>query len=157
MIKRVGGVGDFFQLPPVIRKRREDRLFKEDVYAFESSAWDRLKFKPIILEEVKRTNNLEFVKILTKVREGICDLEVKEYLNSLKSNELPKEIEPTYLFGRNAEADSMNRHKLNLLNGEEALFSKGRDITLYPHDFDMLELNSETLEPEIVVTVRTLY
>jgi len=211
-------VGDFFQLPPVIRKRREDRLFKEDVYAFESSAWDRLKFKPIILEEVKRTNNLEFVKILTKVREGICDLEVKEYLNSLKSNELPKEIEPTYLFGRNAEADSMNRHKLNLLNGEEALFfrdvtmhkkvhekrfeswakslpiletlhvkvgapviftinqwgkfvngqrgvivdfgddyiiirSKGRDITLYPHDFDMLELNSETLEPEIVVTV----
>jgi len=211
-------VGDFFQLPPVIRKRSEDRLFKEDVYAFESSAWDRLEFKPVILEEVKRTNNLEFVKILTKVREGICDLEVKEYLSRLKTNEIPKEIEPTYLFGRNAEADSMNRHKLSLLNGEEALFfrdvtmhkkvhekrfeswakslpildtlhvkvgapviftinqwgkfvngqrgvivdfgddyitvrSKGRDITLYPQDFDMLELNSETLESEIVVTV----
>ena len=216
---RVMVVGDFYQLPPVMRKNEsENRLFKEEVYAFESSAWDRFDFKPIILQEVKRTSNLEFIKILTKIREGICDSEVKLYLMQLKNNELPKEIEPTYLFGRNAEADSMNRHKLSLLDGEEALFfcdiqkhkkindkrleswrkslpvldtlhvkigapviftinqwgkfvngqrgvvvgfgddyitirTKGRDITLYPHDFDMLELNSETLEPEIALTL----
>jgi len=212
-------VGDFYQLPPVMRKNEsENILFKEEVYAFESSAWDRFDFKPIILQEVKRTSNLEFINILKKIREGVCDSEVKSYLTQLKGSKLPKEIESTYLFGRNAEADSMNRDKLSLLDGEEALFfcniqkhkninekrmeswrrslpvldtlhikigapiiftinqwgkfvngqrgvvvdfgddyiiirTKGRDITLYAHDFDMLELNSQTLEPETVLTL----
>jgi len=212
-------VGDFYQLPPVTKSSKESNsLFKEEIYAFESTAWDRLNFKAVILKEVKRTSSFEFIDILTKVRKGICDLSVKEFLNGLRQREFPKDIEPTYLFGRNAEADSMNREKLRKLDGEEALYfwnvqkyksvndkrlqswskslpvleslhikvgapviftinqwgkfvngqrgvvvelgedyiivrSKGRDINVSVHDFEMLELNSDTLEPEVVATI----
>jgi len=212
-------VGDFYQLPPVTKRFKEsNNLFKEEIYAFESSSWGRLNFKAVILKEVKRTSSLEFIDILTKVRKGFCDLSVKEFLSNLRKKEFPKEIEPTYLFGRNAEADSMNREKLHKLDGEEALYfwniqkqksvndkrlqswskslpvleslhikvgapviftinqwgkfvngqrgvvvelgedyivvrSKGRDINVSAHDFEMLELNSDTLESEVVATI----
>ncbi len=211
-------VGDFYQLPPVKRQEFKNSLFKEEVYAFESWAWERFNFKNVILTEVKRTTDLEFINILSKIREGVCDLEVKRYLSSLLDNNLPKDIEPTYLFGRNIEADSMNREKLYKLDGQEALYfwsmtthkrihekrleswsnslpvvkslhlkvgapviftvnswgkfvngqrgvvvelgedyivvrSNSRDITVTVHEFEMLELNSDTLEPEVVATV----
>ncbi len=211
-------VGDFYQLPPVIKQNSENSLFKEEVYAFESSAWEKFGFTSVILQEVKRTSDLEFINILSKIRVGVCDLEVKEYLNSLMHKKLPPEIEPTYLFGRNAEANDMNREKLSKLNGQEAIYfadtikhkrvhekrleswfnslpilnalhikvgapviftvnqwgkfvngqrgvvvelgedyitvrSKGRNITVTQADFDMLVLNSETLEAGSVATV----
>ena len=212
-------VGDFYQLPPVNKNSTtNDKLFKEEVYAFESSAWLRFDFKPIILKEVKRTSDYEFIDILSKIRVGECSLEVKNYLTKLLDNKMPNGIEPTYLFGRNAQADSMNREKLSKLDGEEALYfwnilnhknihekrletwskslpvldclhikvgapiiftvnqwgkyvngqrgvivaideeeitvrSNGRDIVIEQHDFEMTELNSDTLEPEVVATI----
>ena len=212
-------VGDFYQLPPVTKNSSSnDKLFKEEIYAFESSAWLRFDFEPVILKEVKRTSDYEFIDILAKIRKGDCSLEVKSYLTKLIDNTLPKEIEPTYLFGKNIQADSMNREKLFKLDGQEALYfwnianhknvhekrldtwskslpvldclhikvgapviftvnqwgkyvngqrgvvvsmdeedivvrSNGRDITIAQHDFEMTELNSETLEPEVVATI----
>ncbi len=211
-------VGDFYQLPPIKKSNNKDRLFKEEIYAFESSAWLRLDFKPIVLDEVKRTSDANFIDILSKVREGVCDSEVKSYLSSLRDTNFPKDIEPTYLFGRNAEVEEMNMQKLNKLNGEEALFfwnikkikdiddrrvetwskalpvinslhlkvgapviftinkwgkfvngqrgvvvsfdddsitirSKGKDIKVYEHDFELLELDSDTLESKPVATL----
>ena len=212
-------VGDFYQLPPVTKSSsRNDKLFKEEVYAFESSAWLRFDFEPVILKEVKRTSDYEFIDILSKIRKGDCSLEVKSYLTKLIDNTLPKEIEPTYLFGKNIQADSMNREKLFKLDGQEALYfwnvinhknvhekrldtwskslpvldclhikvgapviftvnqwgkyvngqrgvvvqmdednivvrSNGRDITIAQHDFEMTELNSDTLEPEVVASI----
>jgi len=212
-------VGDFYQLPPVTKNSSSnDKLFKEEIYAFESSAWLRFDFEPIILKEVKRTSDYEFIDILAKIRKGDCSLEVKSYLTKLIDNSLPKEIEPTYLFGKNIQADSMNREKLFKLDGQEALYfwnitnhknvhekrldtwskslpvldclhikvgapviftvnqwgkyvngqrgvivsmdeedivvrSNGRDITITQHDFEMTELNSDALEPEVVATI----
>jgi len=211
-------VGDFYQLPPVNRQESKNSLFKDEIYAFESSAWDRFNFKNVILTEVKRTTDYEFINILSKIRKGECDLEVKSYLLSLLENDLAQDLEPTYLFGRNMEADSMNREKLYKLNGQEALYfsniilhkkihekrveswsnslpivkslhlkvgapviftvnswgkyvngqrgvvvefgedyiivrSNGRNITVTTHDFEMLELNSDTLEAEVVATI----
>lgn len=211
-------VGDFYQLPPVNKTESQDSLFSQEIYAFESSSWDRFAFKNILLSDVKRTANKEFIKILSKIRVGICDIEVKEYLNSLLEQKLPKDIEPTYLFGRNDQAQSMNREKLYKLDGEEALYfwnldtfknihpkrleawsnslpvvknlhlkvgapviftinnwgrfvngqrgvvvelgedyiivrSNGRNITVGKHDFEMIELNSDTLEPEVIAVI----
>ena len=212
-------VGDFYQLPPVKKSSNSsNRLFKDEVYAFESSAWNRLEFKPVILEDVKRTSDREFIDILSKIRKGVCSKDVKEYLERLRVNSFPKDIEPTYLFGRNAEAEEMNMSKLSKLAGEEALFfwsikkfkdiddkrieswskalpvinslhlkvgapviftvnkwgkyvngqrgvvvefddesilvrSKGRDIRVDEHDFELLELDSDTLESKPVATL----
>ena len=210
-------VGDFYQLPPVIKKTEDKSLFKDDVYAFESSYWDRFEFKNVILNEIKRTNDLEFANILSKIRVGECDLEVKKYLNSLLNRDIPDILEPTYLFGTNAQANDMNREKLYRLDGQEALYfayinanrgvnekrleswvkslpvvetlhlkvgapviftvnswgrfvngqrgvvlelgedyilvrTKGRDISVGVHTFEMLEIDSSTLEPKVIAT-----
>jgi len=211
-------VGDFYQLPPIKKTSSENRLFKEEVYAFESTAWHKFNFKSVILNEVKRTNDKEFIKILSKIRVGICDIEVKSYLESLRRVEFRSSNEPTYLFGRNVEVEETNREKLALVKGDEALFfwnieklkkvddrkienwskslpvisslhlkvgapviftinkwgkfvngqkgvivafgddhivvnSNGKDIRVYMHDFELLELNSHTLEANAIVTL----
>ena len=210
-------VGDFYQLPPVIKQSKESKLFREPIYAFESSAWKSFNFKPFILEEVKRTSSQEFINILSKIRKGVCDKEVQDYLIKLKENTL-QNSDPTYLFGRNEEANSMNKQKLSLLSSDEnyyfwnlekesfanekrvlswskalpilevlhlkvgakVIFSvnnwgkfvngqrgivkevaneyivvttQGRDITVYPHDFELNELDLTTLEPKVIATI----
>ena len=211
-------VGDFYQLPPIAKNEDKNRLFREDIYAFESSAWNKFEFKSIILNDVKRTNNKEFINILEQIRKGVCSNEVVEYLTNLQKTSFIEEIEPTYLFGRNYEVEQRNMQKLDMLDSSEALFfwsitkkkeiddrrlnswsktlpivemlhlkvgapiiftvnkwgkfvngqrgvvvafdedsiivrSKGRDIRVYEHDFELLELDSNTLETKVVATI----
>ncbi len=211
-------VGDFYQLPPIKKSKDDNKLFKEEIYAFESSAWYKLNFNSIILNDVKRTNDKEFIDILSKIRVGECSSDVKSYLQKLRGTDFTKGMEPTYLFGRNAEVEEMNREKLALVKGDEALFfwninkikelddkrieswskslpiinslhlkvgapviftinkwgkfvngqrgivvgfeddcvvveSAGKDIKVYEHDFELLELDSDTLESKVVVTL----
>ncbi len=211
-------VGDFYQLPPIVKHQRGDSLFKESFYAFESSAWSMFKFKPIILEEIKRTKDREFAEILSFIRRGEVTIEVREYLNMLLKNNFRAQLDPTYLFGCNREVEQMNREKLALIDADEALYfwqieklrfindnridswskalpvveslhlkigapviftvnkwgkfvngqrgvvvgleadhivvrSEERDITLYRHDFELTELNKESLESEAVAVL----
>ena len=111
-------VGDFFQLPPVNNKNSFNSLFDE-VYAFESSAWG--SFSPIILElsVSKRTDDVEFFSILKDIREGKLATNILEYLSSLRKNLDVYNDNPTILFGRNAEADRMNKIKLSQIEGQQ--------------------------------------
>jgi len=131
---RVMMVGDFYQLPPVKKSNnKENALFKEEIFAFESSAWSRFNFKSVILKDVKRTKDLKFINILSKVRVGICDSEVKEFLQELKTKEPSYPVEPTYLFGRNIDALALNKEKLALIDSDELYYfwniEKFRDIS----------------------------
>lgn len=216
---RVLVVGDFYQLPPIVKSERNNALFGQSFYAFESSAWSKFNFKPLILEEIKRTNDLEFANILSYIRKGESPLETREYLKRLLGHTVAFESEPTYLFGRNKEVEEMNKAKLAKIESDEALYfweiekirtvnekrlnswakalpvvedlhlkvgapviftvnkwgkfvngqrgtvveldidhiivsTDGRDITLYRHDFELTELNSETLESEAIATLK---
>ena len=115
-------VGDFFQLPPIVKtdKSNQDNLFNDKLYAFESDAWD--KFNPYVIElkEMKRTSDIEFTDILSKIRAGHCDESVVLYMFRLANNRL-KEKNPTYLYGRNVEVDRKNRDKLDELSSEETI------------------------------------
>ena len=211
-------VGDFYQLPPIKKNQNSNALFDNLIYAFESSAWDKFNFKPVILNEVKRTNDSKFINILEKIRVGVCDLEVREYLKSLKNKEVKFKEEPTYLFGTNLEAQQRNRQKLYSLDGEEALYfwhleklkdvnenrlnswlkslpiletlhikvkapvifsvnswgkfvngqrgevvelneeyivvrSQGKNINVYPHEFELKEISEDNIEGEVVATL----
>ena len=211
-------VGDFYQLPPIVKQQSEDRLFKHSFYAFESSAWNRFDFKPIILEEIKRTKDRQFAEILSFIRRGEVNSDVRNYLDWLLKNNFSSELDPTYLFGRNKEVEQMNREKLAKIVADEALYfwqiekirsvnekrieswskalpvveslhlkigapviftvnkwgkfvngqrgvvvgleadhiiveSEGREITLYRHDFELIELNRDTLESEAVAVL----
>mmetsp|Transcript_25053 Transcript_25053/g.69965 ORF Transcript_25053/g.69965 Transcript_25053/m.69965 type:complete len:88 (+) Transcript_25053:1126-1389(+) len=65
--------GDFFQLPPINKKRRPDDpegLFYNRSFAFESSAWRNSGMESILLKEVFRQRDREFVTILNAIRHG---------------------------------------------------------------------------------------
>ena len=112
-------VGDFFQLPPVVRNDGSGSLFSQRLYAFESEMWERFDVTTIELTEMKRTKDDEFAEILSKIRYGICDEAVEAYLVALQHHRLTGE--PTALFGRNDEVDRMNRERLNRLESEETI------------------------------------
>jgi len=114
-------VGDFFQLPPIVRQSPPYTLFANRLYAFESESWSHLKLKVIELDTIYRTSDAYFGAILSKIRLGVCDKEVVEYLQSLRDNHGVYQNEPTYLFGRNVEVEQMNRLRLDALSSEETL------------------------------------
>lgn len=126
--------GDFLQLPPVIRESDKSRFSYENPdipvhriygFAFESEAWQRFNFVNYNLSEVKRSSDVEFINILDKIRHGVKDEEVIEYINSLM-RPMPDDMQNhTLLFGKNASVDRHNIQELNELDGELYSFETG--------------------------------
>jgi len=117
---RVMFVGDFFQLPPVRSAPVGDGgLFGGGVYAFESPAWEVFAPVTVELRRMQRTRDEEFTRILSRIRRGIWDAQVQEYLEGLLSNEGEFLREATWLYGRNREVEQRNRRALESLEGPE--------------------------------------
>jgi len=126
-------VGDFFQLPPIVKSNNQRDVFGEALYAFESMAWQRFELKVIELTQMKRTTDKEFTHILSKVRRGICDEEVETYMLQL-SNTQGLKNNPTYLYGRNVEVEQTNREKLNELDTEETILFANIEMFGHVHE-----------------------
>ncbi len=136
-IGKVLFVGDFFQLPPVVKHHNRDDVFGEKLYAFESMAWDRFDLIVIELREMKRTTDAEFTHILSKVRKGLCDDEVISYMTKLWNNE-NMEKDPTHLYGRNLEVEQTNRAKINELDSEETILFANIEMFSSVHEKKLL-------------------
>ena len=115
-------VGDFFQLPPIVKNGFNTHLFSNAIYAFESLSWDF--FDPVMVElnEMKRVKDDCFFEILRKIRVGILDDDVENYLLRLSKNKEVLQNEPTFLYGRNKE--------VNLTNTQKLLSHKGKEVVL---------------------------
>jgi len=113
-------VGDFLQLPPVVRGYGEVR------FAFESNEWRSCDFSKIELTHVYRTDNSQFIELLNNVRFGYIDEQIHNHLNAF-IKPLPEDLsEFTFLFGKN---DSAHRHnKMQLAYIESELFVKEAQI-----------------------------
>ncbi|WP_297986181.1 AAA family ATPase [uncultured Campylobacter sp.] len=117
-------VGDFYQLPPVKRQKDDMALIKFN-YAFDSTAWYNFKFKNIELVISKRTSDVQFYSMLSRIRLGIIDAEIYKKLSSKITNEIAKDS--VILYGRNAEADALNAKKLaQIPNPLETISASGR-------------------------------
>lgn len=113
-------VGDFLQLPPVVRG------YQEVFFAFESDAWDEFLFETIELSHIYRTDDREFIELLHQVRFGYVDENVHNMLNEF-IKPLPEDLsEFTYLFGKNDSAALHNKTQLAHLDGES--FTKTAQI-----------------------------
>ena len=100
-------VGDFLQLPPVVRGYKEVR------FAFESSAWNEFDFHQIELTHIYRTDDKNFIELLHHIRFGFIDEAIHNSLNEY-IKPLPNDLsEFTFLFGRN---DSSARHNIAQLS-----------------------------------------
>ncbi|KAI9328867.1 P-loop containing nucleoside triphosphate hydrolase protein [Obelidium mucronatum] len=88
--------GDFMQLPPVNKR--------EVKFAFEADGWKECMTKTIMLKEVFRQKDAEFIKILNEIRMGEVSLQTEETLKKLSrplsnlGGLVPTELLSFYLF-----------------------------------------------------------
>lgn len=105
-------VGDFLQLPPVLRGYKDVR------FAFESLAWRELDFETIALTHIYRTDDKEFIELLGHIRGGFVDEAVHNSLNSY-IKPLGEDLSGfTFLFGKNSSASLHNKIQLQHIDGE---------------------------------------
>lgn len=111
--------GDFYQLPPVVKKT-ELKLFKKfkldpSGFPFTTKEWKDKNFKILELTEIYRQDNETFQNRLNEVRDGnISNLEYFKDFVLEDADETPENT--IYICGTNAEADEINNKKLNELN-----------------------------------------
>jgi len=105
-------VGDFLQLPPVVRGNNEVR------FAFESEAWQTFAFEKIELTHIYRTDDVKFIELLHHVRFGFVDEHVHNHLNEY-IKPLPNDLSQfTFLFGKNISASRHNKTQLEFIDSE---------------------------------------
>lgn len=110
--------GDFFQLPPVAPgASREPRRF-----AFTADAWRNGKFRVCYLEEQHRQGDDELLTILNDIRRGRAGEHTKVPLRTRYKREPAGDVQPTRLYARNINVDSINDRELGALPGEARRF-----------------------------------
>lgn len=105
-------VGDFFQLPPVVKGNEERR------FAFEAEAWIMANPKICYLTEQHRQSDPVFLEILTAMRSGNVTEAHKATLSACLNNAKPE----TRLYTHNADVDRLNNDELAKLKGKEHVY-----------------------------------
>jgi ATP-dependent exoDNAse (exonuclease V) alpha subunit len=102
---RVIAVGDFSQLPPINIHSQE----KE--WAFLDEAWHFSDFVRLVLNYIVRSQDGDYLDMLNRVRMGIVDESVRNYLNAKTSTDLHDTSVPR-LFPHRATAEGFNIKRL---------------------------------------------
>ncbi len=125
-------VGDFFQLPPIIKKKDEnlpagqagdpDQIVLLDEpearFAYDSSAWTRAHPVTCYLTEQHRQDDKNYLGILSAIRDNTFSMKHVKHLEDRRTtydkvpNEAPK------LFSHNVDVDLVNKDMLSQLPGE---------------------------------------
>jgi ATP-dependent DNA helicase PIF1 len=127
-------VGDFFQLPPIVRREEVnsgeqydgvDDLFDAPTakFAYDSAAW--LRANPVVcyLTEQHRQDDPAFLSVLSAIRRNMFD---ETHLAHLQTRSvLPGNVPATApkLFSHNADVDRINDHTLGGITGDIKSFA----------------------------------
>ena len=151
-------VGDFFQLPPIVRDEVENQpsllTQKEGKFAYESDLWNNLKMIACYLTEQHRQDDKDFLSLLSAIRAN--KLEDKHFSSIQKRKEAVSDVKRdiTKLFPHNADVDSVNSAELEILPGDKETFnmrSTGKENVVASLKKGCL--SPETLELKIGATV----
>ena len=105
-------VGDFLQLPPIVRG------YGEVNFAFESLSWREFNFEIVELTHIYRTDDKSFIDLLSEIRVGFVDERVHNLLNEFVKPFGENLSEFTFLFGKNNSASIHNKNQLLHIDGE---------------------------------------
>ncbi|EYC02972.1 hypothetical protein Y032_0096g2872 [Ancylostoma ceylanicum] len=109
--------GDFLQLPPVCGRSDNAK------FCFECEAWNRSIQRTILLENVRRQDDVRFINVLQEIRIGRCGAEVSRALTETKTNNFSmSDIVPTRLCTHTADALAVNNRCLEELEGQPRIF-----------------------------------
>ncbi|NOR58860.1 MAG: AAA family ATPase [Sulfurimonas sp.] len=142
-------VGDFLQLPPVVRGSAEVK------FAFESVAWNEFEFEKVELTHIYRTDDKRFIELLGSVRSGLVNEEVHNHLNEY-IKPLPQDLsEFTFLFGKNHSASRHNKSQLEHIDNE--LFVKEAQIIKHSNSVKDVEIerfmNDSRIDKELELKI----
>lgn len=104
--------GDFFQLPPVSRERKEKR------FAWQSPSWKALELKTCYLSEKYRQDDDVLIRILDEIRSGQVSDFSHDVFKQRYEKELPLDATPTKLYTHNVDIDRINSQELDKLPGQ---------------------------------------
>ncbi|MEK7640927.1 MAG: PIF1 family DEAD/DEAH box helicase [Patescibacteria group bacterium] len=122
-------VGDFFQLPPIVKKEEEDGqrvLLIEGPparFAYDSPVWSSANLTVCYLTEQHRQDDADFLAMLSAIRgnsfsgDHLRHIETRKIGNSAAPKGAPK------LFSHNADVDRVNDEMLAKLPGAPAMFT----------------------------------
>lgn len=136
--KQVILVGDFLQLPPVVKEKTEADYLDRELgghYAFQTALWQQADLQCVCLQTVHRQgNDALFMEILNHLRYGELEirdiqleglkksLNVIEALTRLCVEAAPLEHPPIYLCTTNSTAYALNQMHQSRLKGEVHVF-----------------------------------
>ena len=137
--KQIILVGDFYQLPPVVKSEEEERFIRKNYggeFAFQTDTWLKGAFKCFCLKTVHRQGNDSlFLSILNHIRHNDLDsrdildpdsdemLNVKEILNKRADISRPLVVTPVCLCTTNREANILNALANERSDGDGRTFS----------------------------------
>lgn len=122
--------GDFFQLPPVVRREKpaegaQDLLIEGEPakpistqFVTESDIWHRMRLQVCYLEEQYRQDDRAFLRILNDIRNSEVSEMTVEYLSDRLDKPTNGYTNPTRLFTHNADVDAINAKHLEELESE---------------------------------------
>ncbi len=124
-------VGDFFQLPPVV-KREEMETEKQNLliteiglpktFAYSSGAWGRAQLVVCYLAEQHRQDDADFLSVLSAIRTNNFLQGHRDHIMArhIRTNKPPEDI--TKLFSHNVDVDKLNNIELLKLKTEIKIF-----------------------------------
>lgn len=124
---RVVVIGDFFQLPPIIKGNKSNKLF-----AFQSKVWKESNFISCYLTEKHRQAKGDtLISVLDAIRENRV---LKEHLDLLDSVIGEQGENTSKLYTHNVNVDKINREELDKLPSKEFIFKAGERGNSYEID-----------------------
>ncbi len=146
-------VGDFFQLPPVVRSQYQasasgqDSFYSDEpasIFAYGASAWARSKLVVCYLTEQHRQDDADFLSVLAAIRtNGLTD-EHRTYITARVVTAVPEGV--TKLYSHNADVDRINAEELKKLPGS----AKRHQMVGHGRDTLVENLKRGCLSPEIL-------
>ena len=140
--------GDFFQLPPVSRERKEKR------FAWQSPSWKNLELKTCYLSEKYRQDDDVLIRILDEIRAGQVSDFSHDVFRQRFEKDLALDCTPTKLYTHNVDIDRINNQELEKLPGEAVHLvydSKGSQQNIEKIFKSSLVLDTLVLKKDAVV------
>ncbi|KAI5957132.1 PIF1 [Candida jiufengensis] len=115
--------GDFYQLPPVVKKHNAEGELNENIeviFSFECEAWRKTIQQTIILKEVfRQKGDQTFIDMLNEMRDGrLSERTIREFRRLSRPLICPEGIVPAELYATRTEVESANKRRLNAIKGE---------------------------------------
>lgn len=124
-------VGDFYQLPPVVRQSYSaaasasaNTSAVQALFAFQAQSWPTVIKHTVVLETIYRQNDPHFQKILEEARHGQLSEASIDALKERTTVDWKKNaIKPTLVFTKRAVVEDINRRNLDVLKGTKYSYS----------------------------------